>query len=137
MASRQFSDFVQTAHLEPLNVPSRDLPDEVRSDSARIIPMPPFPRLQAEARILSHEINSGVKTQPAHPMKVALSGRILAGSAFKSLCQRGMIEKELRVPFISTGENACLLHDIGNPAFGHFGEFTIPASARPVIMGGL
>jgi hypothetical protein len=117
--NRQLSDFLQTAHLEPLNIPinipSRDLSDEVRSDSARIIPSPPFPRLQAEAQILMHEIDSGVRTQLTHWMKVAMSGRVLAGNAFKSLCQRAMIEKELQATFLSTVENACLLHDLGNP----------------------
>lgn len=134
--NRPLSDFLQTVHLEPLKTPSRDWSDEARSDSAHIISSPPFPHLRA-AQILSHEINSGARTQPTHPMKVARSVRILARNEFKSHCPRGMIEKGIRVPLIGTVENMCLSRYIGSPRFGHFGEYTIPASTRPVIMGGL
>jgi dGTPase len=35
------------------------------------------------------------------------------------------LPSDLRFSFIQTIENACLLHDIGNPPFGHMGEYAI------------
>jgi len=126
--NRQFSDLLQSVRLRPSRVKKkRDLSEEVLSDSGRIIPSPPFRRLQSKAQVFSLEINAGVRTRLTHSMEVALYGRILAGQVFRKLCERQMIAKKLQVPFISTVENACLLHDIGNPPFGHFGEFTIQA----------
>lgn len=29
------------------------------------------------------------------------------------------------IPFVNIVENSCLIHDIGNPPFGHFGETAI------------
>ena len=125
--SKQLSDFLQPVRLRPSDVPGRRLLDEIFSDSGRIIPSPAFRRLQSKAQVFSLEVNAGVRTRLTHSMEVAVYGRILAGQVFKKLLEQRLIEEELRIPFITTVENACLLHDIGNPPFGHFGEFTIKA----------
>lgn len=123
--SKQLSDFLKPDRLQRSSIPGRNLSEEVLSDSGRIIPSPPFRRLQSKAQVFSLEVNAGVRTRLTHSMEVALHGRILARQVFDELLEQSMIGEEFRNPFITTVENACLLHDIGNPPFGHFGEFTI------------
>lgn len=126
--TKKLADILQPVRLRPSKVlPSRSLSEEVLSDSGRIIPSPPFRRLQSKAQVFSLEVNAGVRTRLTHSMEVAVYGRILAGKVFHGLRSKSLIEEGLLVPLVTTVENACLLHDIGNPPFGHFGEFTIRA----------
>lgn len=120
-----FCDILKPVRLKPSKILHRTLSEEVRSDAARIIPSPPFRRLQSKAQVFSLEVNASVRTRLTHSMEVALHGRIVAGLAFEKLLSKGKINRELEIPFVSIVENACLLHDVGNPPFGHFGEFTI------------
>ena len=97
----------------------------VMNDKARIITSAVFRRLQTKAQVFSLERDASVRTRLTHSLEVAMYGELLAERAFNLLLEQKRIEEELRIPFIGTVENACLLHDIGNPPFGHLGEFAI------------
>ena len=84
-----------------------------------------FRRLQTKAQVFSLERNAAVRSRLTHTLEVAMYGELLAGKAFDALLQKSPVEESLRLPFVVTVETACLLHDIGNPPFGHLGEFAI------------
>jgi dGTPase len=97
----------------------------VMNDKARIITSAVFRRLQTKAQVFSLERDASVRTRLTHSLEVAMYGELLAERVFNLLREQNRIDEDLRIPFIGTVENACLLHDIGNPPFGHLGEFAI------------
>lgn len=99
------------------------------SDRGRIVNSPAIRRLQQKTQVFPLERNAAVRTRLTHSLEVQQVGRYIAKeilSRFKAqnqLAQYGL--EELGGPFESIVEMACLMHDIGNPPFGHFGEAAI------------
>lgn len=75
------------------------------------------------------ERNAAVRTRLTHSMEVQQVGRYIAKEILSRLKEQRLLETygldELTGPFESIVEMACLMHDIGNPPFGHFGEAAI------------
>ncbi len=103
-----------------------------QSDRARLVYSAPFRRLQQKAQVFSMESNSAVRSRLTHSIEVAHVGRyivssihelIAANSTFDKVEQQYWRENILSISNIV--ETACLMHDIGNPPFGHFGEAAI------------
>jgi len=113
---------------------SRSAPiNEFYSDRSRIIYCSSFRRLQQKAQVFSLEPNASVRTRMTHSLEVADIGRTLANEIAYELCRKELLSS-CKVPSIVTiVENACLLHDIGNPPFGHFGEIAIQDWAKENI----
>ena len=106
----------------------RSIQDEFNSDKTRIIYSSSFRRLQQKAQVFSLEKNSNVHSRLTHSLEVADVGRILATKITEKLvCINGAykLESEDVAKIISVVENICLMHDLGNPPFGHFGEDAI------------
>lgn len=100
--------------------------EEFYSDRSRIIYCSSFRRLQQKAQVFSLEPNSSVRTRLTHSIEVSDIGRTLANKIGSELYSNNIIKNEALVPMmVAIVENACLLHDIGNPPFGHFGEAAI------------
>lgn len=99
------------------------------SDRGRIINSPAIRRLQQKTQVFPLERNASVRTRLTHSMEVQQVGRYIAKEILSRLKQRGLLESygldALSGPFESIVEMACLMHDIGNPPFGHFGEAAI------------
>lgn len=99
------------------------------SDRGRIINSPAIRRLQQKTQVFPLERNAAVRTRLTHSMEVQQVGRYIAKEVLGRLKQRKLLEAygldELTGPFESIVEMACLMHDIGNPPFGHFGEAAI------------
>lgn len=106
------------------------LVDEFYSDRSRIVFCSSFRRLQQKAQVFSLEPNSSVRTRLTHSIEVSDLGRALANKIGYKLFQCGKIEEQLIPVIVAIVENACLLHDIGNPPFGHFGEAAIQAWSK-------
>ncbi|MDQ3132906.1 MAG: dGTPase [Acidobacteriota bacterium] len=104
---------------------TRNLAEELASDHSRIIYSPSFRRLSKKAQVFSLESNAAVRTRITHSLEVSDVGRLIAYAITKQLLDKEVISEELQLPIIYAVESACLVHDIGNPPFGHFGEMAI------------
>jgi dGTPase len=97
---------------------------ESESDKGRIVNSPAFRRLQQKAQVFPLEPNAAVRTRLTHSIEVSQVGRHLAQKVIE-VCKGSGENYSLLSAFVNTVESACLIHDIGNPPFGHFGEAAI------------
>ena len=107
----------------------RDILRIFESDRGRIVNSPAIRRLQQKTQVFPLERNAAVRTRLTHSMEVQQVGRYIAKEILSRLKEQRLLETygldELTGPFESIVEMACLMHDIGNPPFGHFGEAAI------------
>lgn len=99
------------------------------SDRGRIINSAAVRRLQQKTQVFPLEQNSAVRSRLTHSLEVQQVGRYIAKTILSQLKQSQQLEEygldERTDAFESVVEMACLMHDIGNPPFGHFGEAAI------------
>ena len=111
--------------LRPSTVKRKWKPEDFYSDKSRIVFCSSFRRMMQKAQVSSLESNTSVRNRLTHSLEVADVGRTLARHMGKQLEAKGLATPEVTECMQSIVENACLLHDIGNPPFGHFGEQAI------------
>ena len=111
------------------------------SDRGRIINSPAIRRLQQKTQVFPLERNAAVRTRLTHSLEVQQVGRYIAKEVLSRLKEQKLLEcyglDELSGPFESVVEMACLMHDIGNPPFGHFGEAAINDWFSKRLAGGI
>ncbi|WP_081786148.1 dGTPase [Halomonas sp. BC04] len=98
---------------------------EAESDRGRLLFCPAFRRLQQKAQVFSMEPNAAVRSRLTHSVEVAHMGRYISDQITPSLIEKKLINQEQASALVIFVETACLMHDIGNPPFGHFGEAAI------------
>ncbi|MDO4477687.1 MAG: deoxyguanosinetriphosphate triphosphohydrolase [Lachnospiraceae bacterium] len=106
----------------------KDLRTEFEKDYHRIIGSASFRRLQDKTQVFPLDKSDFIRTRLTHSLEVSSIGRSLAENISASI-----MEKRLDPTFtLETKEAVCeilqcagLIHDIGNPPFGHFGEEAI------------
>lgn len=100
---------------------------ELESDRGRIINSAAVRRLQQKTQVFPLERNAAVRSRLTHSLEVQQTGRFIVRTLYQQLGGRaadfGL--EDLERPIESLIEMACLMHDVGNPPFGHFGEFSI------------
>ena len=100
----------------------------IESDRGRILSSGAMRRLQKRTQVFALELNASIRTRLTHSMEVAQTARFVAKTILSKLEKEGL-EKYglggLENAFVSTSEMTSLLHDIGNPPFGHSAEQTI------------
>ena len=103
------------------------LEDQLESDRGRIINSAAVRRLQQKTQVFALERNAAVRSRLTHSLEVQQTGRYITRTIFKRL--GGEAErlglKGLDRAAETLVEMACLMHDVGNPPFGHFGEAAI------------
>lgn len=109
----------------PTEVPGRTIVTESESDRGRILFSPAFRRLQQKAQVFSMEPNAAVRSRLTHSLEVSQIGRYISDEICAGLAKVQLIDAEERFALVNFVETACLMHDIGNPPFGHFGEAAI------------
>lgn len=99
------------------------------SDYKRIVTSPSFRRLQDKTQIFPLERNDFVHTRLTHSLEVQMIATQLLQSIFEKFEQQDHADKQVMLNYQSEIfrilDCASLLHDIGNPPFGHFGETII------------
>lgn len=104
-----------------------ELGERLESDRGRIVNSAAVRRLQQKTQVFPLERNAAVRSRLTHSLEVQQVGRHIVRTLFHTLGPRAAeyglagLERELE----TLVEMACLTHDIGNPPFGHFGEFAI------------
>lgn len=101
--------------------------DQLESDRGRIINSAAVRRLQQKTQVFPLERNAAVRSRLTHSLEVQQTGRFIVRTLYKQLgadaARYGLDGLEGALETLV--EMACLMHDIGNPPFGHFGEFAI------------
>lgn len=97
--------------------------NEFDKDYDRIIYSSSLRRLQDKAQVFPLQENDFTRTRLTHSMEVASLGRSMAWNIGTWLVENEVLTdfweaKELA----SLVEVSCLVHDLGNPPFGHYGE---------------
>lgn len=102
-----------------------DQRSEFQKDYHRIIGSASFRRLQDKTQVFPLERGDFVRTRLTHSLEVSSFASSLGQNVGNELFQRGDITNEQREAIIDILRSAGLIHDIGNPPFGHFGEDAI------------
>src|SRR5262249_61743692 len=99
-----------------------DLRSEFQRDYDRSLFSTPVRRLQDKAQVFPLEPHDSVRTRLTHSMEVSSVARGLASGTARILREKKKLDDSLFPHHIETIAAACgLLHDIGNPPFGHAG----------------
>ena len=101
-----------------------DLLGATESDKGRVVNSASFRRLQHKAQVFPLDPNAAVRTRLTHSIEVSQIGRFLAQKVIEKCGVEKVSYKQLAA-FANVVETACILHDIGNPPFGHLGESAI------------
>lgn len=128
---------LKTDRYRQSSVEGRNFNEEMESDRGRAINSAAVRRLQQKTQVFPLESNAAVRSRLTHSLEVKQVGRYISKIILKEIEE---IDKTydlkldgLQEGFISAVEIACLLHDIGNPPFGHFGEEAINLWSRSFL----
>lgn len=94
------------------------------SDYRRIVKSSSFRRLQDKTQVFPLDRNDFVRTRLTHSLEVAMISRDILNEVIREMQKRSMSVDGLK-DCHRLLECAALIHDIGNPLFGHFGESAI------------
>lgn len=117
---------------------SGDLRTEFEKDYHRIIQSASFRRLQDKTQVFPLDRSDFIRTRLTHSLEVSSYGKSLGQNIAQSILTK--IRDETFLPAYAGDicnilQCAGLLHDIGNPPFGHFGETVIRDWFRENLSG--
>ena len=107
---------------------SRDMRTEFEKDYHRIIGSASFRRLQDKTQVFPLDKSDYVRTRLTHSLEVSSFAKSLAQNVGEKIMQEKKdpdFTWKNKEDISNILQCAGLLHDIGNPPFGHFGETTI------------
>lgn len=105
-----------------------DLRSEFEKDYHRIIGSASFRRLQDKTQVFPLDRSDFVRTRLTHSLEVSSFAKSLGQNISESIRKNGKDETftpEHKAAICDILQCAGLIHDIGNPPFGHFGETAI------------
>jgi dGTPase len=95
---------------------------EIERDYGRVIFSTPVRRLQDKAQVFPLEPIDAVRTRLTHSLEVSSVSRGLAHSVGIALLRLKKIKQEQLYDIENVAATCGLIHDLGNPPFGHAGE---------------
>ncbi len=104
---------------------SNDDRSEFEKDYHRIIGSASFRRLQDKTQVFPLDKSDFIRTRLTHSLEVSSIAKSLGQSIGRRLENDNIVTKEQAAGIQDILLCAGLLHDIGNPPFGHFGETII------------
>ena len=105
-----------------------DLRSEFEKDYHRIIGSASFRRLQDKTQVFPLDQSDFIRTRLTHSIEVSSFARSLGQNIGESIIKEGKDPSftiQMKEDISHILECAGLIHDIGNPPFGHFGELSI------------
>ncbi len=101
---------------------------EIESDYHRIIRSASFRRLQDKTQVFPLDKSDFVRTRLTHSLEVSSIAKLIGKQVCSLIMEKNIAPKDNQPDSLKVIEIlncAGLLHDIGNPPFGHFGESAI------------
>src|SRR5580698_7534994 len=96
---------------------------EFEDDLGRVVFSAPVRRLQDKTHVFPLEAHDSVRTRLTHSLEVSSVARDLSQAACRRLADR--IPPQCSHAVATIAAACALLHDVGNPPFGHAGEKAI------------
>ena len=106
----------------------RDLRSEFEKDYHRIIGSASFRRLQDKTQVFPLDKSDFIRTRLTHSLEVSSIAKSLGQNISQDILQNGRdpgFDWQMKEDVCNILQCAGLIHDIGNPPFGHFGESAI------------
>lgn len=106
----------------------KDPRNEFESDFGRVIFSPATRRMHDKTQVFPLTMDDNIHSRLTHSMEVMSIGHSLGLRVCEEpgfLKKTGLNKEEIHRTIPVILKNACLVHDIGNPPFGHFGETVI------------
>ena len=110
-----------------------DLRSDFEGDYDRVIFSSSFRRLQDKTQAFPLDPHDFVRTRLTHSCEVSAVGSALGSSVVRQLEKEGKSRNINHRDFGSLIATSCLLHDLGNPPFGHSGEDAISSAFKRIL----
>lgn len=105
-----------------------DYRSEFEKDYHRIIVSAAFRRLQDKTQVFPLDKSDFIRTRLTHSMEVSSIGKSFGKAVYHAVLEKHPKAELTEAQAVEIGDvllSAGLIHDIGNPPFGHFGENVI------------
>lgn len=122
---RSWDNLLNAQRFRPTTKQPLDARNEYERDYDRIVFCSAFRRLQDKAQVFPLERGDFVRTRLTHSFEVASLARSIGVDVARKLFERKLVEENYDIKFGNILSSASLIHDIGNPPFGHAGEKAI------------
>ena len=117
-----------------------DSRNEFESDFGRVIFSPAVRRMHDKTQVFPLTDNDNIHSRLTHSLEVMSVGYSIALSLSrnKSFLEKAGFQDEVSARDIpDIVKSACLIHDVGNPPFGHFGETVIQNYFKELFKTGI
>ena len=128
MKWQQFLSTERSREVKSASTVSAELRSEFEKDYHRIIGSASFRRLQDKTQVFPLDKSDFIRTRLTHSLEVSSFGKSLGqniGEYILTYKKDPDFTEKRKEEICSILQCAGLIHDIGNPPFGHFGECVI------------